>query len=145
MVAVPRRHRAGKRREITGEQRNDLWLGPTCYRDHKMFGGVWCACSPWPSPIDRERGFWMLPEEERRHYVALYDYDERFRSALEEAEASGRDVVLVEIERGLKTPAELASLLVVAGVAEQNERPDPDVVERGKAARKALKASRHAP
>jgi hypothetical protein len=70
---MPRRHRSGKRREITGAQRLDLWLGPSCSRDHRMFGGVWCACSPWPSPIDRERGFWTLPEEERRTCVALYD------------------------------------------------------------------------
>jgi hypothetical protein len=105
---MPRRHRTGKRQEITGAQRVDLWLGPVCKRDHRMFG-PWCPCSPWPSPIDRERGYWSLPPEERRHLVALYDYDGRFRSALEEAEATERDVVLVEIERGLLEPAELAT------------------------------------
>ena len=95
---MPRRHRADKRRGITNAQRSDLWLGPSCYRDHRMFGGVWCECSPFSSPADRERAFWSLPEEERRHYVALYDYDERFREATEEAVASGCDPVLVEIE-----------------------------------------------
>jgi hypothetical protein len=103
-----------------------------------MFGDVWCPCSPWPSPIDRERGFWMLPEEERRRSVALYDYDERFRSALSDAEESGRDVVVVEIERGLKTPAELAMVLALAEL-----KPGPELAERAEAARKALKASRH--
>jgi hypothetical protein len=58
-----------------------------------MFGGVWGSCSPWPTPIDRERAFWSRPEAERRHYVALYDYDGRFRAASAEAEASGRDAV----------------------------------------------------
>jgi hypothetical protein len=136
MVAVPRRHRAGKRREITGPQRNDLWLGPyPCAKDHRQFGGIWCPCSPWPSPIDRERGFWSLPEDERRHYVALYDYDERFRSATEEAEASGRDVVLVEIERGLLEPAELATLVSIGAV-----KVEPVLLERAEAARRALEA-----
>jgi hypothetical protein len=135
---VPRRHREGKRRAINGEQRNDLWLGPTCYRDHRLFGGVWCSCSPWPSPIERERGFWSLPAEERRHYVALYDYDERFRSALEDAEAADRDVVLVEIERGLLEPAELATLLSIGAV-----KVDPVLLERAEAARKALEGGRH--
>jgi hypothetical protein len=79
----------------------------------------------------------------RQHYVALYDYDERFREATEEAEASGRDVVLVEIERGLLTSAELATILMVATSAKSHDRPDPVLVERGKAARKALKAGRH--
>lgn len=124
---MPRRHRAGKRREITGPQRNDLWLGVVCSRDHKLFGGIWCSCSPWPSPIDRERGFWSLPEEERRHLVALYDYDERFRSALEHAEASERDVVLVEIERGLLGPAELATIASLADL-----KPAPELAERAK-------------
>jgi hypothetical protein len=134
MVAVPRRHRAGKRREITGPQRNDLWLGPyPCAKDHRQFGGIWCPCSPWPSPIDRERAFWTLPEEERRRCVALYDYDERFRSALEEAEASGRDPVLVEIERGLLDPAELATILTLAEL-----EPTPELAERAEAARRAL-------
>lgn len=129
---MPRRHRAGKRRAITGPQRVDLWLGPVCSRDHRMFG-PWCPCSPWPSPIDRERGFWSLPEEERRHLVALYDYDERFRSALEEAEATGRDVVLVEIERGLLEPAELATIVTVADL-----KGGAELAERAEAAREAL-------
>jgi hypothetical protein len=136
---MPRRHRAGKRREITGAQRVDLWLGPACSRDHRMFGGVWCPCSPWPSPIDRERGFWMLPEEERRHYVARYDYDERFRSALGEAEATDRDVVVIEIERGLLEPAELATLVSIGAV-----KVDPVLLERAEAARNALEGGRHA-
>jgi hypothetical protein len=136
---MPRRHRAGKRRQISGAQQVDLWLGPTCHRDHRMFGGVWCPCSPWPSPIDRERGFWSLPPDERRHLVALYDYDERFRSATEEAEASGRDVVLVEIERGLLEPAELATLVSIGAV-----KVDPVLLERADAASKALQAGRYA-
>jgi hypothetical protein len=97
-----------------------------------MFG-PWCPCSPWPSPIDRERGYWSLPEEERRRCVALYDYDERFRSALEEAEATGRDVVLVEIERGLLEPAELATIVTVADL-----KGGAELAERAEAAREAL-------
>jgi hypothetical protein len=97
-----------------------------------MFG-PWCPCSPWPSPIDRERGYWSLPEEERRRYVALYDYDERFRAAKEEAEGSGRDPVLVEIERGRLERAELATLVSIAAV-----KVDPVLLERGEAAWRAL-------
>ena len=132
---MPRRHRADKRRGITNAQRSDLWLGPTCFRDHRMFGGVWCECSLFLSPAERERAFWSLPEEERRHYVALYDYDERFREATAEAEASGRDPLLVEIERGLLEPAELATLVSIGLV-----KVDPVLLERAEAARKALES-----
>jgi hypothetical protein len=132
---MPRRHRPGKRREITGAQRNDLWLGTLCTKDHKQFGGVWRPCSPWESPIDRERAFWTLPEEERRSCVALYDYDERFRSALEEAEASGRDPVVIEIERGLLRPAELAMPVSVAEL-----KRGAELTERAEAAPQALEA-----
>jgi hypothetical protein len=72
---------------------SDVWaderdgrLRPTCYRDHGMLGDVSCPCSPFLSPAERERAFWSPPEEEHRHYIALYDYDERFREASEEAE-----------------------------------------------------------
>jgi uncharacterized protein (DUF433 family) len=118
-------------------RRLDLWLGPTCHRDHRLFGGVWCECSPWPSPIDRERGFWGLSEEERRRCVALYDYDERFRSVREDAETSGRDLTIVEIERGLKTPAELATILTLADL-----KAGPGAREAGRGGRKRSRARR---
>jgi hypothetical protein len=77
----------------------------------------------------------VAPGEERRHYVALYDYDERFCEATEEAEASGRDPVLVEIERGLLEPAELAALVSIGTV-----KVDPVLLERADAARKVLES-----
>jgi hypothetical protein len=134
---MPRRHREGKHRAITGAQRTDLWLGSMCNRDHPRFG-EWCACSPFSSPADRERAFWSLPEEERRHLAALADYDERFREAREEAERTDRDVVLIHIERGILTTEELARIVAVAGVSDS---ADPVLVERAEAARKALSAT----
>lgn len=134
-----RRGPGAHRREITGAQRDDLWLGASCRRDHRLFGGVWCPCSPFETPALREEAFWSLPEEERRTYAAQADYDERFRAAAEEAERTDRDVVLVEIERGLLAPYELASLLSIGSVLE-----DPVILERAEAARKALEAGRPA-
>lgn len=69
--------------------------------------------------------------------VALYDYDERFRSAREEAEATERDVVIVEIERGLLEPAELAMLVSFAEL-----KPGEEFAERAEAARSVLARGR---
>ena len=129
---------------VTGEQFDDLWLGPyPCAKDHKLFGGVWCPCSPFLSPEAREAAFWSLDEPTRRLLHARIVYDPEIRAAAEEAEASGRDPVVVEAERGLMTRDELATVLLVATAAAQNDRADPLLIERGEAARKALKAGRH--
>lgn len=70
----------------------------------------------------------------------MNDYDERFRSALEEAESSGRDVVLLQIERGLLEPTELATILTLAEL-----KPTPELAERAEAARRALEGGSRVP
>jgi hypothetical protein len=101
----------------------------------RLFGGVWCECSPFASPLNREAAYWLLPEARRRITHARLLYDEDVRDAITTAEKDGRDPTVVQIERGLLTSVELATILMVAASVESHDRPDPELVERGKAAR----------
>ena len=68
----------------------------------------------------------------------MHEYGERAREAAAEAEASGRDLVLVEIERGLLEPAELAALVSIGAV-----KVDPILLERAEAARSRRRSTSH--
>jgi hypothetical protein len=133
---VPVRRRAPelRRRSLTGEQWNDLWIGAVLL---SRSSDVRRRLVPMLSvSVAGGAGARVLvAPEERWHYVALYDYDERFREASEESAASERDIVLVEIERGLLEPTDLATLLSIGAV-----KVDPLLLERAEAARKALEA-----